>query len=325
MSEGKESTAIISSSLYHRSVGAAPKLRIGLVLLHRSHCGVLHQSPFLYQIRIRRLSLLTLTLWSHIPQVVVRVSSRQPCDLHLSALQDGFSGCYGNKVGLAGCAGCCTGLMTCVRWPMLPALQCFRSSLHGASSTLYTSVTNMGAPRCQCGCCRAMPALASSGLSLLQASRPASRQGRGGCKHPTKPVPLRRLPANPADLVVELVVKPAPAAACTLPPQQLELPQVCTPKASATMHCRSQCHSTLPPPLQQSLRVRQCSLCLGRCSFWVGAWAFRHCCLGLAGQKVDVGVRVCCVPFDSYSCTPPLTAYRSWRPWWLWTPFTQAP
>lgn len=66
-----------------------------------------------------------------------------------------------------------------------------------------------------------------SGLSLLQASKALPRKGVG-CKNPTKPVPLRRTPAGPADVVVELVTCATctGAPACPLP-QQLDPPQVC--------------------------------------------------------------------------------------------------
>lgn len=63
----------------------------------------------------------------------------------------------------------------------------------------------------------------STGLGLLQASKPLARKGQGGCKNPTKPVPLRRLPSGPADVLVELTTSAMPFPACALP-QQLDLP-----------------------------------------------------------------------------------------------------
>lgn len=89
---------------------------------------------------------------------------------------------------------------------------------HRNCRTVHTLASATGGP----------PAPAGSGLSLLQASKQLQHKGVGFCKNPTKPVPLRRLPSNNLDLVVELIVAEEPFAACALP-TQLEVPQELAP------------------------------------------------------------------------------------------------
>lgn len=63
----------------------------------------------------------------------------------------------------------------------------------------------------------------ASGLGLLQAAKPLQLQGgvqpRTGCKHPSKPKPLRATVAAPTDVLVELVVEQSSGLhpACLLP------------------------------------------------------------------------------------------------------------